>query len=132
MRHFVLLLVGLLVFTEARADWVKLYDRGNYGIYVDVNTIRREGNLAKMWYLSDLHKADTTANGKQYKSTKMQDEYDCKEELHRTLYLSAHSENMGTGDTISVVSNPQIDKNWSPVPPKSVAKDMWNIACGKH
>lgn len=127
----VIFLLLIVVSNSAMAEWVELYAKGNYTLYVAPDSIRKENNKATMWYLADLHEADTTAYGRAYLSRKAQDEYDCKEEQSRTLYLSVHTGNMAAGDTVFVVSTPNISGKWIRVPPHSVARDMWKIACGK-
>jgi hypothetical protein len=55
-------------------------DLGGFIAYVDPDTFRRKGNLAKMWQLVDL-KMTKTLEGRSFLSIKRMDEYNCMEEF---------------------------------------------------
>jgi len=61
-------------------------------------------------------------------SARLQREYDCAGDLHRTLELTKLSGNMGTGKVIRITSDEQ---KWEPVDPGSIAKRLWKFACEK-
>jgi hypothetical protein len=51
-----LIIILLLSSGPAYAEWVKFFSSksmGGYTIYIDPDTVRRKGNLVKMWDLSD-------------------------------------------------------------------------------
>lgn len=52
--------------------------------YVDPNTIRRKGDVVKMWYLFDYNTARSDLRGS-YLSQKAQVQFDCAEERIRVL-----------------------------------------------
>jgi hypothetical protein len=60
--------------------------------------------------------------------TRLQREYDCAGDRHRTLALTKLSGNMGTGKVILTTPNEQ---KWEPVDPGSIAKRLWKFACDK-
>jgi len=61
-------------------------------------------------------------------SIKRQEEYDCKEEKKRLLYLVFHSENMGKGDIVFTIDTPS---KWTPIVPASISQFLGGVACGK-
>jgi len=129
MRVIVLMLL-VLVSGGTAAEWVAFggSDSGSFAIYVDP-TIRRSGNMVKMWVMFDFKTTQEQA-GRRYLSQKEESEYDCKDARYRTIYFSWHSGNMGSGNT--VYSDNRIPENWRPVAPVSVVEDNWKAACGKQ
>lgn len=128
---FVLILVAVLCLSiggPAYAKWVPLGDNNKMTVYADPDTIRRKGNLVKIWVLMDYKTAQTSAAGKSYLSSKGQSEFDCAEERRRTLAYRFFSGHMGKGNV--VFTNSDEDK-WEPVEPGSVGQIMWKLACGK-
>ena len=126
------LLMGLMLLVTAgaaSAEWT-IVDGGDRFIhYVDRETIRRNGNLVKMWDLKDYLTVQKSATGFSYLSDKAQQEYDCKEEKSRLLAFTDFSGQMGNGNV--VYSNGNVRDEWSPIQPESVGEAKWKIACGK-
>jgi len=125
------LLLGLMLLATAgaaSAEWTIAGGNDNYIIYVDRATIRRNGNLVKMWSLKDLKTLRKIGDGESYLSDKGQHEYDCKEEKMRLLAFTYFSGQMGSGKVVLSDSDPG---KWSPIEPGSVAEALWKIACGK-
>lgn len=117
----------LIVSGNATAEWVNVASYNSITLYVDSITIRKKGNMVKMWSLLDLNKSDTL-EGQPYKSIKTQNEFNCKEELNRMLYNSYHTGNMGDGKAFAINSNLG---EMMPVLPNSGNLILWKIACGK-
>ena len=92
-----LLSLLLLVTGSAWADWVALGAVDDETFYIDPATIRKDGNLRKVWEIVD-HK-QRQRNGEF--SIRSRKEYDCSGERVRTLTLSTHSGPMATGETIA-------------------------------
>jgi len=128
MKKLLLTLMLSIVSSSAMAEWVEVDSNEKFIAYADPITIRKSGNKVKMWGLMDYNSVNEGA-GYKYLSSKAQNEFDCKEEQRRTLYFSWHSENMGGGDVVYIGDEPT--KNWSPVAPGSVGKNLWKFACGK-
>ena len=93
MRVFVLVLLAMLS-SGAAAEWVAFGESGSgdtyFDIYVDPATIRRSGNMVKMWNMHD-YKTARVIGGKAHLSVKMQTEYDCEVERVQILYLIHYS-----------------------------------------
>ncbi|MEI6067967.1 MAG: surface-adhesin E family protein [Methylococcaceae bacterium] len=122
-----LLLVGMS--TNVFAEWTNIGGNDNQGMnaYVDITTIRKHGNLVKIWYLTDYKKNQTFQELK-YLSSKSQREYDCKEEQSRGVAFSWFSGNMGDGGV--VYSGGTEGRQWEPVQPESVGETLFKVACG--
>ena len=128
MKRLLLGLMLLVTAGAASAEWTRSGESDNYIHYVDRATIRRNGNLVKMWSLADYKTVQKAAGGESYLSDKVQQEYDCKEEKLRILAFTWFDGQMGNGKV--VVSDYDPDK-WIPIQPDSVGETKWKIACGK-
>lgn len=127
-----LLLITLLVLSSgpAYAEWVAIDSsdvRGGFTTYADPDTVRRKGNLVKMWTLRDF-KTRQNNGGSSYLSTKALDEYDCTEEQYRKLAFYMYPGQMGASETDYMSTDPG---KWTPVVPNSVGETMWKVACDK-
>ena len=125
------LLLGLMLLVTAgaaSAEWTRVGVTGDFILYVDKATIRRNGNLVKMWDLLDYKTVQKSA-GDAYLTQKSQREYDCKEEKERILAFSWFDGQMGNGKV--VYSSSETSMKWSPIEPESAAETQWKIACGK-
>ena len=129
-----LLLVTFLVLSNgpAHAEWVEVsgsLSQGGYTVYADPDTVRRKGDLVKMWQVADYNIVQIEAAGKSFLSIRGLDEYDCTEEQTRNIAFYFYSAQMGTGEII--YSNTDSGK-WKPVIPHSIAHILWKFACGKR
>ena len=118
----------------AYAEWVAVEKDyllpGLQTVYVDPDSIRREGNLVTMWQLIDFKWMQGSARGPtRFLSTKTHKQFDCAEKRLRLLAFTEFSHRMGTG----IAANGYVDKdNWLPVEPESINHALWEVACGKE
>jgi hypothetical protein len=126
---YVSLFITLLVLNSAPAyaEWVEVGITDEATVYADPDTLRRKGDLVKMWYLHDF-KTTQTVLKKSYLSSRSQDEYDCTGDRHRALASTSFSGNMGSG---KVRSSYSIKGKWEPVPPGTITRALWKVACDK-
>ena len=112
----------------AYAEWVAIEETpGLRTVYVDPDTIRREGNLVTLWQLMDFKWMQGNRSPSRFLSTKTQKQYDCAEKRLRLLAFTEFSRNMGTG----IPADGYVDKgNWVPVKPDSMNQALWEVACG--
>ena len=115
----------------ASAGWTRADESDEFIQYVDRATIRRNGNLVKMWGLNDFKTVQKSATtGESFLSSKTQLEYDCKEEKSRLLAFTWFSGQMGNGKV--VYSDSDTGDKWSPISPAgSTNEAQWEVACGK-
>ncbi len=137
-----LLLITLLVLSSGPvyAEWVavekKYQSPGLQTVYVDPDTIRREGNLVTIWQLIDFKwMQGNVGMGRlgygphRFLSTKTHKQFDCAEKRLRLLAFTEFSRHMGTG----IAANGYVDEdNWIPVEPDSINQALWEVACGKQ
>ena len=127
------LLITLLVLSSGpvSAEWVAVEETyqvpGLRTVYVDPDTIRREGNLVTLWLLMDFKCMQGNRSPSRFLSTKTQMQFDCAEKRLRLLAFTEFSRNMGTG----IPADGYVDKgNWVPVKPDSMNQALWEVACG--
>ncbi len=124
-------LITLLVLSSgpAYAEWVVIgYSKslGGYTLYVDPDTIRRKGDLVKVWALTDYSTIQTIA-ALSFLSSKAQNEFDCVEERQHELAVTWFSGQMGHGNGVWHNSD---ETEWRPVAPGSAGQGVWKFACG--
>lgn len=130
MNKTMIMGVALTLFGAAAwAEWEPVGGNSELAVtlYVDRSTIRSTGSLKRMWSLMD-YKSPQTSSGKSYRSSRTQQEFDCKEERYRYRAFSLHAGQMATGEI--VYSDSDIEQ-WKPVAPRTMAETGWAIACGK-
>jgi hypothetical protein len=123
-----LLVLVMLIASPAWAEWTLIDNNEEFLTYVDIATIRRNGNFVKMWDLKDF-KTVRTLSGQSNLSNKGQFEYDCKEEKQRKIAHTWFSGQMGSG-TVNYTDS--TTNEWSPISPGSVGETQWKVACGKR
>lgn len=116
----------VVVSTSVTAEWTGVGINEQSTVYADLTTIRKSGNLVKMWSLHDYKTTQGMTLNTPYKSSKLRSEFDCKEGQSRQLYMSMHLKNMGIGDTIWVEDKP---RNWVTIIPGSIIEALWKLAC---
>lgn len=129
MRNAILIILLAVVSSGAAAAWVAVDRNEIYTAYVDPATIRRNGNMVKMWDLFDFKRPRSGDGVKPHMSQRGQSEYDCQEERFRVLTFSMHSGNMAGGELLSDESRPS---PWDSVPPSTPIATLWKFACGKR
>jgi hypothetical protein len=122
-------LITLLVLSSGPvyAEWLAIFENPQETIYTDPDTIRRKGEMVKMWLLFD-EKTQGNVRSISYLSLKAQSEYDCAEERSRLLASTWFSGNMGSG---KVVFSSSDHDEWAPVEPVSLGRQLWKFACDK-
>ena len=125
------LLIALLMLNSgaAWAEWVLASGNDETGllVYIDPDSIRRKGNMAKMWQLYDYRTVQTVA-GDSLLSMKRFNEFDCVEERTRTLGYTWFSGNMGSGTVVFSTSEAQ---QWEPVGSRTINRTLWKAACDR-
>ena len=129
-------LITLLFLSSAPAyaEWVAVEKDyllpGLQTVYVEPDTIRRDGNLVTIWQLIDFKWMKGSGRGAhRFFSTKTHKQFDCAEKRLRLLAFTEFSQHMGTG----ISANGYVDKdNWLPVEPESISQALWEVACGKE
>lgn len=129
-------LITLLVLNSGSvyAEWVAMekdyLSPGLQTVYIDPDSIRREGNLVTLWQLIDFKWMQGSARGPaRFMSTKTHKQFDCAGKRVRLLAFTEFSHSMGTGIPV----DGYIDSgHWMPVEPDSMNQALWEIACGNR
>jgi hypothetical protein len=120
-----LLLALMLVTGSVWAEWVMVsVSVTEQDFYIDKDTIRKDGNLRKVWSVNNLKQRDKYG-GMSYRG---RDEFDCKSERKRTLSVSLHSEPMADG---KILFDEQGSGEWTDVPPDTPMARILKIVCAK-
>jgi hypothetical protein len=112
------------------AQWAAIGDNVDLDtIYVDIETIRRKGELAEVWVMTDSKLAkrflDTNSF---YLSVRQLQQFNCDEERSRILNATWFSSNMGKGTMIDTLTK---EGQWNPLPPGSVGRRLMEVICKK-
>jgi len=119
-----LLSLLLLATGSAWAGWEGVSTSASSHLYIDRATLRKDGNLRRMWSLQDLKQRDEGG----VMSFRARYEYDCKNERNRILSMSTHSEPMAGGKTLFIGGE---HVKWSEIPPGSAIGIALEIACAQ-
>jgi hypothetical protein len=119
----VLLALSLvLAAAPLRAEWLKVGETDAAVHYIDTATIRKDGNLRRVWTVQDMKDGDRTG----IRSIRALEEYDCKQERFRYLSLTAHAAPMAGGQVIAAQA---LDDNWTGRPPGTNPSVIERIVC---
>lgn len=111
-----LFLVCLMMLAgSAWAEWVMYDETETATHYFDPATIRKDGNMRRVWELTDLRKRHKDGE----MSRRVRLELDCKEERYRFLATSAHSEPMAGGTVLVMLEEEKIWRATAPGTPSS-------------
>ena len=122
--RLVLCLLLTLAALPAWAQWLKASETDTSTFYIDPATIRKDGDLRKVWTINDLKQRHKDGE----MSRRSLHEYDCKEERYRTLSISEHSDPMAGGRTISSDNG---SGKWNYIAPGTPAQTILRIVCAK-
>ncbi len=118
---------ALLIPSLSFAGWDDIGKSNDSIAYVDVTSIRKIGNIARIEVLLDFYTPRNVSGGKPYLSWKEVNDYDCQKQLVSTAQISAFGSRMAKGEVIFSSNYPQ---KW-----KSISSDgyeilSYKIACG--
>ena len=130
MKRLVLLTLLTLSTAPSYAEWVEVNGTFEAGqtVYVDPDTIRRRGEMAEMMALYDYKTSQSTA-GDAFLSRKVQNEYDCIQEMRRMVSVTEFSGNMGTGKVVHMGSSLFSTAKWMPAR-VGLGGTLLKLACG--
>ena len=105
----------------ANGNWGLVAANDDYTAYADKSTMRRNGNVVKVWQLIDAKNPTYGAL-----SQVSQVEYDCKIEKSRYLVRYGYAGKMAGGEI--VYKDIDVTK-WEPNPPYSMSEILWKNSC---
>ena len=113
----------------AHSEWKLINGNNKFNYYYDSATIHKIENITKVWTLYDHSQLITSHDAKPYMSMMVLGEFDCRKKVHRTLYSSTHSKNMGKGELIEKDKSHKFTGKWHSVPPTTAFHILMRIAC---
>ncbi len=125
MNKFLMALI--LVSTPAAAEWTMIQTGDNESVYVDFDTLQKNGDLVTVSTLNDYY----FVQQKKELSTQFTELHDCKHKKFKALSISYYSENMAKGDVIEVFNFNAPEIAWSDVVNGSVGELKTNIICSR-
>lgn len=133
MKHICSLLIivisALACNAYAQAEWEFVSGNNKFNYYYDSATAYKSGNKVKIWTLYDHFQLTTSHNVKPHMSMMVLGEFDCKKEVHRTLYTSTYPEKMGKGEMIKKDGSHELTGKWHSVPRVSFFYTLMSVAC---
>lgn len=124
MRKTILMILLAVVSIGAMAEWVKVSESDAAFFYIDLATIRRNGDFRRVWEMRDMKKIDKDG----VMSVRALMEYDCNEERSRILSISEHSEPTLGGKVLLSSDDPS---TWRYVAPGTVFESTLKVVCTK-
>ena len=125
-----LLLIALLSSDPANAEWVAVEKTkelaGLMTVYVDPDTMHREGNLVSVRQLLDYKTMQGGRSPDRYSSRVIHTQFDCVNQRRRLLAVTDYWGNMGTGDPTGVAIG---GGDWVSVKAESADHAVWELAC---
>jgi len=129
IRNFTLGILLAAVSASALAEvWIETSRNDDYLAYADPSSVRRDGDLVRMWSMFDYKNPQPGIPGKTYLSTRRHFEYDCKRARARALAVSSHAAREGKGDALASAS---VKYEWRAVAPDSADDYLLKFACKK-
>ena len=109
------------------AEWILIDRNDKAKVYVDPETISRNGEMVSVRVLDDLTTAQTRGLST-FLSTLAQEEHDCVKQRFRLVAIERFAGNMGTGHSIYKKSG---ESHWAPIPRETMAQSVWKFVCRK-
>jgi hypothetical protein len=130
---FIFLLLSSLFATSVYADWHELGTSSTGTIYVDRDSLQRNGDIAKISVLDDMMTPELTKvdEGEPYLSTKEQRLVNCKDKVSVTVFIVYYAQPMGAGPSVHSIARRPKQDDWMPSPPRSVGEGVIAAACPK-
>jgi hypothetical protein len=80
--------------------WEKWGNSGDDNWYVLKDSLEYNQSIAINWMMVDMKKPLIDTNGNQYKSVRVQYEYNCTDRSSKQLYVKGYSDKMGYGTEV--------------------------------
>lgn len=108
-----LLCMGLIpCFAQAQA-WTRLGETDQLALYVNRNSIERDGYIRRVWELQDLKQADPDG----VMSRRYRNEYDCQNKMYRISLVTSYAGPMLSGKKLFDINE---EGYWRKIPPNGL------------
>jgi hypothetical protein len=124
MGRLLLALALALGTLPARADWVPIGASESSYEYLDLKTLRVNGDLRRIWVLDDLSAPDKDGD----RSYRTLLEYDCRAERYRSLQGIFYAGSMATGRVTARTSQASV---WRKVMEGTISATVMKAVCSR-
>ncbi len=126
-----LALLFLLCTSSAWADWIAIGKSPDFTMYVDPQSLRRNGNIASAWIMGDYAKTQKKRFPPpilwvDFDSIKELKQFDCSKGMHRTEKTVIMSGKFGKGDPLYTFTSVP---DYFPVPNSELDIAQFNYVC---
>jgi hypothetical protein len=121
LLQLVVCVSGTMVTASALADWSEAGRSEDFVYYVDLQTMKRTGNIRRVWTL-----LDSTAPNAAFRSARVLEEYNCAEESSRVLQFQSYDGPKGSGQAKEGLAQ---TTPWSFVAPDTIEGQMLKSVC---
>ncbi len=97
----VLLCAGVPLVAQAQA-WTRLAENEQLTLYVNRNSIERDGNIRRVWEMQDLKQADPDG----VQSRRYMNEYDCFNKMYRISQMTSYAGPKLSGKKLFEIEDP--------------------------
>lgn len=115
----------MLVALPVSAEWTKASTGEGIDFYIDLDTIRVDGNKRKVWQLMNFS-TPQNLNGVEFSSIRIRGEFDCKEDKSRVLAVTSFPKQFAGGIPIQTSEEAN---NWKDLAPSSTGWYSLKMAC---
>jgi len=136
MKKWTVLLLFLLLGSQAWADWNFIGKTPEFTMYGDPSSIQRNGSVAKVWVMGDYKAVQSSRFPPpllwlNYQSVKELKEYDCANGWHRTVKTAIFAARLAKGDPLYTFDS---GANFAPMvgTPIDVAQFQFGCEDGKR
>jgi len=132
MKGIIFILL-MMVYSVSWAEWeyASKTSDGKVTIFTDKSTIRRSGEIAKMWTLKNYNVYRTNSQRKKYRSEKALVAHNCKEDIVALISLVTYSDLWGKGNVVDSYTWSERDWEWDPIVPGTTVATQRETACSK-
>jgi len=125
-----LLFACCLASASASAEWVKVKETEKNILYTDIESMRRTGDILKVWLLNDYKVPQwNDAKTSKLQSVRTQILFNCREDTMAVAVFSSHTELQARGSALRSETFKAPD--WEPVAPNTALFDIMRLSC-KH
>jgi hypothetical protein len=122
-----LLAFAMLISSPAWADWDFVVEtESGTQVFIDFQTVRKEGNRVKVWQLTNYLKPQKIPSGLEIFSLRTRYEFDCKDETSRMLAITAFPEQYAKGKELGHEGE---SNKWEHIAPRSTHSEVLKKVC---
>lgn len=121
------LMVLILISTPAAAEWTMIQSSDHENVYVDFDTLQKNGDLVTISTVNDYY----FAQQKKELSTQFTELHDCKNKKFKAVSINYYSENMAKGNVIQAANFSESEIVWADIVKYSVGELKANIICSR-